>query len=85
MMNVAVAGHGRGGLWNHNGGYELPLLYGAVAAGLAIAGPGAYALDAALGLPGGAVYGVSATGLGLLAGGLAAASRRPTTQAAGAA
>src|SRR5262245_40632261 len=43
MVNVAVAGHGEGGIWNHNGGYELPLLYGAGAAGLAIGGPGAYA------------------------------------------
>jgi putative oxidoreductase len=79
MVTVAAAGHGKGGLWNHNGGYELPLLYGAIAAGLALVGPGAFALDAALHLPVlGNQPGAVAIATGLAAGGLALASRRVT-------
>ncbi|WP_067654221.1 DoxX family protein [Nocardia harenae] len=43
MINV-IAVHWDGGVFG-NGGYELPLLYAAVAAGLAFTGPGRFALD----------------------------------------
>jgi putative oxidoreductase len=50
MIVAAVSAHLRNGLWAQNGGYEMALLYGAVAAALAFTGPGAYSADAALGL-----------------------------------
>jgi putative oxidoreductase len=50
MLVAAVSAHLKNGLWAQNGGYEMALLYGAVAAALALTGPGAYSADAALGL-----------------------------------
>lgn len=50
MLVAAVSAHLRNGLWAQNGGYELALLYGVVGFALALTGPGAYSLDAALGL-----------------------------------
>jgi len=38
MVNATMAMHLRNGLWNSNGGFELPLVYATVAAGLAFAG-----------------------------------------------
>jgi putative oxidoreductase len=49
-MTVAGASHRAKGLWNSNGGFELPLTFGTVAAGLAFTGGGALSLDAAFGL-----------------------------------
>jgi putative oxidoreductase len=50
MLVAAVSAHLRNGLWAQNGGYEMALLYGALAAALALTGPGAFSADAALGL-----------------------------------
>lgn len=50
MLVAAVSAHLKNGLWAQNGGYEMALLYGAMAAALAFTGPGAYSADAALGL-----------------------------------
>jgi putative oxidoreductase len=50
MLVAAVSAHLKNGLWAQNGGYELALIYGAVALALAFTGPGAYSADAALGL-----------------------------------
>jgi putative oxidoreductase len=50
MLVAAVSAHLRNGLWAQNGGYEMALLYGAVAFALALTGPGAFSADAALGL-----------------------------------
>jgi putative oxidoreductase len=50
MIVAAVSVHWRNGLFAAGNGIELPLLYAASAAALALAGPGAYSLDAALGL-----------------------------------
>jgi putative oxidoreductase len=50
MLVAAVSAHLRNGLWAQNGGYEMALLYGAVAFALALTGPGAWSADAALGL-----------------------------------
>lgn len=52
MLVAAVSAHLANGLWGQNGGYEMALVYGMVAAALALTGPGAFSADAALGLTG---------------------------------
>jgi putative oxidoreductase len=66
-MAVAAAPNVANGLWALRGGYELPLVYGALGAGLALTGAGSYSLDRVLGLPTTAWIGVPAVALGLLA------------------
>ncbi|KQY56519.1 MULTISPECIES: DoxX family protein [unclassified Nocardioides] len=57
------------GLWAVKGGYELPLLYAAAAAVLALTGPGRLSLDRALDLTNqyGEATGLLAIGVGLVA------------------
>lgn len=64
---VAGSVHLAAGLWAQNGGYELPLLYVAVATALAFTGAGAYSLDNAVGLDGlaGIGWGIAALVVGL--------------------
>jgi putative oxidoreductase len=51
VMIVAMGSvHWQNGLFATDNGVELPLLYGAAGAGLALIGPGALSLDALLGL-----------------------------------
>jgi putative oxidoreductase len=51
VMTVAtITVHLDKGLWNHDGGFELPLVMVAAAFALAAASPGAWSLDAALDL-----------------------------------
>lgn len=50
MIVAAVTVHWQHGVFAQNNGIEVPLLYGAAAATLALTGPGLYSLDAALGL-----------------------------------
>jgi len=50
MIVAAVSVHWQHGLFAMSNGIELALLYGAFAAALALTGPGAFSLDAALGL-----------------------------------
>jgi putative oxidoreductase len=50
MIVAAASVHLRNGLFAANNGIEVPLLYAAGAAALALTGPGAYSLDAAFGL-----------------------------------
>lgn len=68
-MSNAYAAHAGKGVWAQNGGWEYLLVLGAAAAALSLAGPGAWSLDAAIGLApwseGWALGGVAA---GLIAG-----------------
>jgi putative oxidoreductase len=50
MIVAAVSVHWHNGIFAAANGIELPLLYGTVGAALAVTGPGAYSLDAVLGL-----------------------------------
>jgi putative oxidoreductase len=49
-MIVAAATLWNKGFWAHMGGMEVPFTYGLLALFIAWAGPGAYSLDALLGL-----------------------------------
>ena len=85
MIVAAVTVHWSHGVFAQNNGIELPLLYAAGAATLALAGPGALSLDAAFGLTGlwspAIVWSVLAAGI---VGGFAnlALRRTPATVAA---
>jgi putative oxidoreductase len=52
MIVAAGSVHWGHGLFAQTNGIEVPLLYGAVAAALALTGPGGYSLDALIGLSG---------------------------------
>jgi len=52
MIVAAMSVHWPNGLFAMSNGIEVPLLYAAGAAGLALTGPGRYSLDALLGLAG---------------------------------
>ena len=57
------------GLWNTNGGYELPLVYATAAIALAFAGPGRASVDSAIGWTAtGAAIGTAAAAFGCLTG-----------------
>jgi putative oxidoreductase len=69
MVSAALSVHAPNGVWASNGGFELPLVNGAVATLLAIAGPGAYSVDGAIGWrPWGPITGVAAVLLALAVG-----------------
>jgi putative oxidoreductase len=51
MIVAAVSAHAPNGLWATNGGYELPMTYALVAAGLAFTGAGDWSVDSAAGIP----------------------------------
>jgi putative oxidoreductase len=50
MIVAAVTVHWPNGLFAQNNGIEVPLLYSTAAVALALVGPGAFSVDAALGL-----------------------------------
>ncbi|MEH0548615.1 DoxX family membrane protein [Streptomyces sp. B21-105] len=66
-MAVAAAATAPNGFWAQKGGCEVPFWYGAVAAVLALTGPGAWSLDHLLGLTelNGPAWGSAAPALGL--------------------
>lgn len=70
MLTAIITVHWHKGFWNSNGGIEFPLVNLATALGVALIGPGAYSLDAALGFalphPLTAVIGFVLVGLGEL-------------------
>jgi putative oxidoreductase len=49
-MIVAASPNLKNGLWAHMGGFEVPVVYGGMAAVIACTGPGRYSLDRAAGL-----------------------------------
>ena len=69
MTAAGVVVHLPNGLWNTNGGIELPLMNAAAAAALAFSGPGRYSVDRLIGWHlRGTGWGLAATVLGLAAG-----------------
>jgi putative oxidoreductase len=83
MINVAVAGHGRNGFWNHNpqAGWEFPMVLGTIGAAIGLTGPGDYSLDSYLGLEIGFTgAGVVAVAVGVIVGALFLALFREPVQ-----
>jgi len=78
MIAASVSVHAPHGLWSTNGGYELPLINGAVAAGLAFSGAGSWSIDHAAGIPWthGPGPGLSAIVLAVIAFGITNSRRR---------
>jgi putative oxidoreductase len=84
MTTAALSAHWPKGLWNTNGGYELPLTYAIVAIAVAMTGPGAYSADARLGIVlSGPMVGLWVAAVGVLSGiamnGWRVAGRRAAT------
>lgn len=68
MVNAAIVVHAENGLWNADGGFELPLVLGTSAGALAFTGAGAWSLDNAFGWTfSGIGWGFFALSLGLMA------------------
>ena len=69
MMVGTLPVHAPKGLWNQNGGFELPLVYATTAAAIAFTGPGRASVDSAIGWVGsGAALGIATVAFGILAG-----------------
>lgn len=68
MMTASMSAHAGKGVWNSNGGYELPLAFGTAATALAFTGPGSFSVDHALGWSlSGAGWGIFGLFLGMAA------------------
>ncbi|MEX2501983.1 MAG: hypothetical protein WD336_06380, partial [Trueperaceae bacterium] len=76
MTVAAFVNHAENGFWSVNKGWELNGYLVAVALAVAVTGPGAWSLDAALGLLVRPVVGVAAVAGGVLGGWLQWATRR---------
>ena len=79
---VAASVHWSKGLWGQDGGIELPLVYAVLGAVVALAGPGAYSLDAVLGLAWSLPVSLGLVALGVVAGFAVVATRRAPAVAA---
>lgn len=79
MIVAAVSVHWGHGVFASSNGIEVPLLYGAGAAALALTGPGGYSVDSWLGLTAWWTPAVSwsALAVGVLGGAINVAARRP--------
>jgi putative oxidoreductase len=79
MIVAAVTVHWGHGLFAQNNGFELPLLYGVAALGLALTGYGEYSLDALFGFAGhwAASFTWIVLALGVIGGFVNLALRRP--------
>jgi putative oxidoreductase len=81
MISAALSVHLPHGLWASNGGYELPLTYGAAATGLAFTGAGSFSVDHAIGMNlSGWGYGLGAVLVGIAAGIASNARRRKVVE-----
>jgi putative oxidoreductase len=67
MLVASLTAHRGKGIWNSEGGFELPLLFGLIPVSLAFHGAGTWSLDHALG------WGAELSGLGWGLGALALA------------
>jgi putative oxidoreductase len=76
MINAALSVHVDKGVWNSEGGYELPLVFATAAACLAFVGPGSVSIDAVIGPFNGLLYGAGAIALGVIVGIAVHSSRR---------
>ena len=76
MTVAAFVNNAENGFWSVNKGWELNGYLIAVALAVALMGPGAWSLDAALGLLFGPVVGVAAVAVGVLGGWLQWATRQ---------
>jgi putative oxidoreductase len=83
MIVAAVTVHWSNGLFAAANGIELPLLYAAVGAGLAVSGPGQYSIDTMLALSNAWTLDVNLAvlALGVLAGAVNVVIRRPAPRA----
>ncbi len=80
MATAAKTAHAGKGPWVTNGGWEYPLVLGAVGAALSFTGPGRYSLDRAFGLGlSGPRWGFGALAVGLASSAAALAIRQPPT------
>ena len=69
MVNAMIAVHAQKGVWNQDGGVELPLVYCAAAAALAFVGPGSFSIDdVVFGTFSGLMYGFLAVAMGIIVG-----------------
>lgn len=85
MIVAAASVHLTKGFFASNGGYEYTLVLGLAALAIAFTGPGAWSLDAALGLQlNGFLWGSVALVAGVAGGLTLLASRRPAAAASGA-
>jgi putative oxidoreductase len=77
MAVAAVSVHWKSGFFLAKNGYEYTLVLGLAALSLAFTGPGAFSLDALLGLPfAGARWGLAALAVGVIGGALPLLTRR---------
>jgi putative oxidoreductase len=85
MINAILAVHLENGAWAQNNGFEYPLVLAVVAAAVAVAGAGAYSIDAELGWDLSGIWGAAGAAAGVVAGLVTATIRRIDTETAPAA